>query len=166
MVNKHLQPMLIKPSQNKTSAVLKRTKDFWNSTPLHQLSAKEWEALCDGCGKCCLHKLEDDRDGEVYYTDLACSLLNLNTCRCDDYLNRHINMSDCIAFDAADVPDMYWLPETCAYRLRYLGEPLYDWHYLISGDRESVHRAGESVRHFGITDSGQDLQEHILYFNP
>lgn len=144
----------------------KRSKDFWNTTPLEALSAEEWEALCDGCAKCCLHKLEDEDDGEVYYTDLVCHLLDLKHCRCGDYPNRHINVPNCIAFNAKDVSKMHWLPDTCAYRLRYLDEPLYDWHYLISGSRESIHEAGESVRDFAITDKGQDWEEHIIYFKP
>lgn len=143
-----------------------RSKTFWNTTPLSQLSTAEWEALCDGCAKCCLHKLEDEADGEVYYTDLACHLLDLQQCRCGDYPNRHINVPDCIAFNADDVGKMHWLPDTCAYRLRYLGEPLYDWHYLISGSRESIHAAGESVRGFAEHDCGQDLEEHIIDFKP
>ncbi len=146
--------------------VLQRSKDFWNTTPIQQLSEEEWEALCDGCAKCCLHKLEDEEDGEVYYTDLACHLLDLQNCRCGDYPNRHINVPSCIAFGADDVSKMDWLPDTCAYRLRYLDEPLYDWHYLISGNRESIHEAGESVRDFAILDNGQDFEEHILYFKP
>lgn len=139
---------------------------FWNTTPLEALTATEWEALCDGCAKCCLHKLEDEADGAIYYTDLACHLLDLSTCRCKDYPNRHQNVPDCISFSAEDVGKMHWLPETCAYRLRHLGEPLYDWHYLISGDKDSVHQAGESVRDFAVLDNGQDVEEHIIYFKP
>ncbi len=126
----------------------------------------EWEALCDGCAKCCLHKLEDEDEGKIYYTDIVCHLIDLTRCRCSDYPNRHKNVPDCIAFDAGDVADMPWLPDTCAYRLRYLGEPLYDWHYLISGSYDSIHDANESVRDFAVVDSGQDLEEHILHFKP
>ncbi|MPV85394.1 YcgN family cysteine cluster protein [Ostreibacterium oceani] len=143
-----------------------RSKTFWNTTPLNVLSEAEWEALCDGCGKCCLHKLEDEDDATVYYTDVACHLLDLQQCRCSDYANRHINVPDCIAFNYDDIPNMPWLPDTCAYRLRYYGEPLYDWHYLISGDRQTVHQANESIRDFAVLDSGQDLVEHVLHFKP
>lgn len=146
--------------------MLKRTVTFWNETPLSELSAEEWEALCDGCAKCCLHKLEDEDDGQIYYTDLACHLLDLHSCRCSDYPNRHINVPDCIAFNAGDVEQMHWLPDTCAYRLRYLGEPLYDWHYLISGSRETVHQANESIRDFAERDCGQDIEEHVIDFKP
>lgn len=143
-----------------------RSAEFWNTTPLEQLSQTEWEALCDGCAKCCLHKAEDEDDGEVYYTDLACHLLDLAHCRCSDYPNRHTNMPDCISFTFSDVGKMHWLPDTCAYRLRHLGEPLYDWHYLIAGNRDAIHQAGESVRDFAEPDNGQDWEEHILYFKP
>lgn len=145
---------------------LSHSTDFWNTTPLEQLTRQEWEALCDGCAKCCLHKLEDEDDGEIYYTDLACHWLDLQRCSCSDYSNRHKNVPNCIAFNAQDVPKMYWLPDTCAYRLRSQGEPLYDWHYLLSGDRESIHQAGESVRDFAVLDNGQDIEEHIIYFRP
>lgn len=142
------------------------TPEFWNTTPIEDLSAKEWEMLCDGCAKCCLLKLQDSDDNEVYYTDLVCNLLDLDSCRCSDYTNRHKNVPDCIAFTAADIGQMPWLPDTCAYRLRYLGEPLYDWHYLISGNRASIHIAGESVRDFAEHEGGKNTEEHILYFKP
>ncbi len=147
-------------------ATLQRSAEFWQTTPIEKLSREEWEALCDGCAKCCLHKLEDEEDGEVYYTDLACHLLDLQACTCSDYPNRHKNVDNCIAFTADDVPKMHWLPDTCAYRLRARGEPLYDWHYLISGSRDSIHAAGESVRDFAILDCGQDVEEHVIYFKP
>lgn len=147
-------------------SVPQRSPEFWNTTPLEKLSGAEWEALCDGCAKCCLHKAEDEDDGEVYYTDLACHLLDLQQCSCSDYPNRHLNVPDCISFNADDVAQMHWLPDTCAYRLRYLGEPLFDWHYLIAGDREAIHAAGESIRDFAEMDQGQDWEEHILYFKP
>ncbi len=143
-----------------------RSANFWNTTPLEKLTKTEWEALCDGCAKCCLHKLEDADDGEIYYTDLACDLLDLHNCTCSDYPNRHKNVSNCISFTADDVTKMHWLPDTCAYRLRSIGEPLYDWHYLISGSRETIHQADESVRNFAILDCGQDIEEHIIYFKP
>ncbi|PID58751.1 MAG: hypothetical protein CR957_00070 [Gammaproteobacteria bacterium] len=147
-------------------SIVERSPEFWQTTPLEQLSHAEWEALCDGCAKCCLHKLEDEEDGEIYYTDLACHLLDLQACTCSDYPRRHENVPNCIAFQADDVAKMHWLPDTCAYRLRWLGEPLYDWHYLISGDRNSIHEAGESVRDFAILDCGQDVEEHVIYFKP
>lgn len=146
--------------------MVKRTVEFWNQTALEDLSPDEWEALCDGCAKCCLHKLEDADDGEIYYTDLACHLLDMHHCRCSDYPKRHINVPNCIAFNAKDIANMPWLPDTCAYRLRFLGEPLYDWHYLISGSRDTIHQANESIRGFAERDCGQEIEEHVIDFKP
>lgn len=148
------------------TVAIERSPHFWNTTPLSELTESEWEALCDGCAKCCLHKLEDEADGEVYYTDLACHLLDLSDCHCTDYQNRHINVPDCISFQAGDIENMDWLPDTCAYRLRHLGEPLYEWHYLISGSRDSIHEANESIQNFAELDCGQDIEEHVIYFKP
>lgn len=145
---------------------MQRSKEFWNTTPLEALSKEEWEALCDGCAKCCLHKLEDEDDGEIYYTDVACEFLDLEACRCTDYPNRHTIVPNCIPFAAKDIAKMHWLPDTCAYRLRNEGEPLYDWHYLICGDKNAIHTAGESIKNFAELDTGQDLEEHVLYFRP
>ncbi len=145
---------------------LKRSKKFWNTTPLKDLTNQEWEALCDGCAKCCLHKLEDEDSAEVYYTDIACKLLDIYNCRCTDYENRHINVPNCISFNYKDIENMDWLPDTCAYKLRYNNQDLYDWHYLISGTRGSIHKEQESIRNFAELDNGHDLEEHILYFKP
>ncbi len=141
-------------------------RKFWENIPISELTNSEWEALCDGCGKCCPYKLEDEEDNQVYYTDIVCNLLDMDSCQCSDYHNRHINVPDCISFGADDVKDMHWLPDTCAYRLRYLGQPLYDWHYLISGSKETIHKEQESVKDFAIVDCGQNLDEHIIYFKP
>ncbi len=148
--------------------MIKRDKNFWNTTPLEDLAQEEWEALCDGCAKCCLHKLEDEDedDGEIYYTDVACEFLDLEQCRCTDYPNRHKIVPNCIPFSAKDIPNMHWLPDTCAYRLRSVGEPLFDWHHLISGDKNAIHQANESIKNFAELDNGQDLEEHVLYFKP
>ncbi len=145
---------------------IKYNKKFWNTTPLEKLSKQEWEALCDGCAKCCLHKLEDEKNGEIYYTDIVCNLINLDKCRCSDYNNRHINIPNCIKFNFTDIINMDWLPDTCAYKLRHNNEPLYDWHYLISGSHDTIHKNNESIRGFAQIDSGQDYEEHILYFKP
>ena len=119
---------------------------FWRQKQLSELSAEEWESLCDGCARCCLLKLEDDDTGEVHLTRLACRLLDHGSCRCSDYPNRHARMPDCVAIDAETVASLTWLPETCAYRLVADGRDLYWWHPLISGDPETVHQAGVSVR--------------------
>ncbi|MCQ0971639.1 YcgN family cysteine cluster protein [Paracoccus sp. TK19116] len=138
---------------------------FWE-LPLEQLDPAEWEALCDGCGKCCLNKLEDEESGEVAFTRVACRLLDGRTCRCTSYPNRHDFVPECVVLSPAQLPEIaYWLPRTCAYRLRFEGKPLYPWHHLISGDPESVHRAGVSMRGRTIpeTDLGEDeWEDHII----
>ncbi len=135
---------------------------FWE-LPLADLSRAEWEALCDGCGKCCLHKLEDEVTGEVFPTNVACRLLDRRSSRCSDYRDRRAYVPDCVRLSRANISRMDWLPSTCAYRLRHEGRPLFDWHYLISGDPESVHRAGMSVRGWTVTeDEADDLEHHIV----
>jgi uncharacterized protein len=135
---------------------------FWE-LPIGDLNREEWEALCDGCGKCCLHKLEDDATGRVYPTNVACRLLDRRSCRCKDYKHRRVFVPDCVRLDAQGIADIDWLPSTCAYRLRADGEPLKDWHYLICGDREEVHRAGMSVRGWTVTeDEAGDLEHHLV----
>lgn len=134
---------------------------FWE-LPLDQLSRAEWEALCDGCGKCCLHKLEDEVTGELFPTNVACRLLDRKTCQCKDYKHRRAYVPDCVRLDATSIGAIDWLPSTCAYRLRAEGKPLFDWHYLISGDRESVHEAGISVRGWTVSEDDVGELEHYL----
>lgn len=118
---------------------------FWE-LPLRKLTQPEWEALCDGCGKCCLNKIEYEDTGELAFTRIACKLLDGQSCQCSNYANRHQFVPECVVLTPAKVRETaYWLPSTCAYRLRHEGRALYKWHYLISGDREAVHRAGVSV---------------------
>jgi uncharacterized cysteine cluster protein YcgN (CxxCxxCC family) len=119
---------------------------FWESKPMEDLSPGQWEALCDGCGKCCLHKYEDEDDGSMHYTNVSCRLLDTDLCRCTDYANRAAQVDDCIQLTPETLRNPAWLPQTCAYRLIREGRPLPDWHYLICGDRDAVHRAGASVR--------------------
>ena len=119
---------------------------FWRRKTLAEMTLDEWESLCDGCAKCCLHKLEDGATGEISYTDIACRLLDLGTCRCTNYANRRRYVHDCISLDAEIVPRLGWLPSSCAYRLVAEGKDLAWWHPLVSGDPEIVHRAGVSVR--------------------
>jgi uncharacterized protein len=139
------------------------TEKFWETLSLHQLDKAQWEALCDGCGKCCLHKLEDDETGEFFPTNVACKLLDRRSAQCSDYKHRHRFVPDCIRLTPAKLETMDWLPGSCAYVLRANGQPLPDWHYLNSGDRESVHRAGRSVRGWTISeiDAG-DLELHLV----
>ncbi len=136
---------------------------FWEDTPLSKLDRAQWEALCDGCGKCCLHKLEDDETGELYATNVACRLLDRRTAQCSNYRNRRAYVSECVRLTNGNVDQIDWLPSTCAYRLRAAGEPLPDWHYLVSGDRDAVHRAGESVRGWTVSeDDAGDLENHLV----
>jgi uncharacterized cysteine cluster protein YcgN (CxxCxxCC family) len=118
---------------------------FWAAKKLHEMSAAEFESLCDGCGKCCLHKLEDEDTGDVYYTKVACRYLDHNSCRCQSYNERQQLVAECAVLTPESVKNTYWLPETCAYRLIDEGLPLFDWHPLVSGDPQSVHAAGMSV---------------------
>ncbi len=119
---------------------------FWQSKRLAEMTPQEWESLCDGCGRCCLKKLEDETTGKVVYTDVACRLLDRKRCRCTRYTQRHALVHDCVALDANSTDTMRWLPTTCAYRLVAEGKPLEWWHPLVSGDPETVHRAAISVR--------------------
>lgn len=130
--------------------------NFWEEKPLAEMNCEEWEALCDGCGKCCLHKLEDESDGELYYTDIACELLDIETCRCSDYPNRLKKVPDCLTLTANTLSDVHFLPDTCAYRLLSENKPLESWHPLVSGDTYSVHHADVSV-------SGKVISEEYIH---
>ncbi|MES2754397.1 MAG: YcgN family cysteine cluster protein [Pseudomonadota bacterium] len=136
--------------------------NFWE-LPLAKLDRGQWEALCDGCGKCCVHKLEDDETGELLATNVSCRLLDRATAQCSNYRHRHAFVSECVRLTPRTAATIDWLPATCAYRLRAAGEPLPGWHYLISGDRDSVHRAGQSVRGWTISeDDAGELEHHIV----
>ncbi len=135
---------------------------FWEK-PLEQLDRAEWEALCDGCGKCCLLKAEDEDDGKIYMTNIACKLLDIENSRCSDYRRRKFYVPDCVRLTRTKLYQFTWLPGSCAYKLRAAGKPLQDWHYLVSGDRETIHQAGMSVRGKVIAevDAGP-IEQHIL----
>ncbi len=142
---------------------------FWRGLPLDALNRAEWELLCDGCGKCCLNKLEDEDTGEVALTRVACRLLDGQSCRCSRYETRHQFVPECIVLTPETLArNLYWLPRTCAYRLRAEGRPLYDWHPLNSGDPESVHRAGQSVRAITVpeTEVDEDDWEDLIIEEP
>lgn len=126
---------------------------FWIDKPLNQLSQLEWESLCDGCAQCCLHKLENDKTGDIHCTALACQLLDIDSCQCLEYSNRRTYVPACISLTVEDIPKMTWLPDSCAYRLLYEGKLLPEWHPLVSGRRESVHEMGVSVRGFALPET-------------
>ena len=135
---------------------------FWE-LPLEALDQREWEALCDGCGRCCLHKIEDEDTGAIAETNVACTLLDTGTARCRDYANRKAFVPDCLRLTLKILDTVEWLPETCAYRRRAAGQPLPDWHYLRSGDREAVARAGVSVAGRVVSeDVAGPLEHHIV----
>lgn len=127
---------------------------FWRTKTLEELSPVEWESLCDGCGRCCLLKLEDEETAEVHLTRVACRLLNVGSCRCSDYANRHKKVHDCLEVNAQSIREIDWLPSTCAYRLVAEGKELAWWHHLVSGSRDTVHEAGISVRGFARSEKG------------
>ena len=138
-------------------------KQPWWEKPLAELDRGEWEALCDGCGRCCLHKLEDEETGLLYPTNVACRLLDRRTGTCGDYAHRVQQVADCVVLRQGELEALDWLPETCSYRLRAKGEPLPEWHYLISGSRETVHEAGQSTRGWTVSeDDAGDLEGHIV----
>jgi uncharacterized protein len=141
---------------------MNQRKPFWEK-PLAQLDKGEWEALCDGCGRCCLHKLADDDSGELYPTNVACRLLDRRNGRCTNYANRKTLVADCVVLDRRNLQRFDWLPETCAYRLRAAGAPLPQWHYLVSGSRETVHEARQSTRDWTISeDDAGELEFHVV----
>ena len=135
---------------------------FWEM-PLEQLDRGQWEALCDGCGKCCLHKLEDADTGEVMATNVACKLLDRHTGLCSSYRTRRAFVPDCVRLTQSNVDRQHWMPSTCAYRQRAADLPLPEWHYLVCGDREAVHSAGMSVRGWTVGEAeAGDLEHHLI----
>ena len=136
---------------------------FWDEVPLDKLDRAQWEALCDGCGLCCVHKLEDEETGEFFHTNVACKLLDRHSGQCSDYRHRRAYVPECVRLTPKLAATLDWLPETCAYKLRAEDKPLPEWHPLNTGDPESVHRAGVSVRGWTISevDAGE-LEDHIL----
>ena len=137
-------------------------KNFWREKTLAQMTDQEWESLCDGCGKCCLHKIEDEDTGEIFFTRVACALLDIERCRCAHYAERTERVPDCLDMRRG-FTQFHWLPSTCAYRLLAQGEDLPSWHPLISGNPDSVHEAGFSVRAFAIPESEAEcLEDHVI----
>ncbi len=140
-----------------------RQAPFWKTKRLEDMTDAEWESLCDGCGRCCLHKLREEDTGELVHTSVACRLLDLKSCRCSDYPNRVRRVPDCVGLTASVVREIDWLPPTCGYRLVAEGKGLAWWHPLVSGDPETVHRAGISVRGRAISERrAGPLEHHIV----
>lgn len=139
---------------------------FWKAKSLDDMTASEWESLCDGCARCCLLKLEDEDTGEIHLTRLSCAMLNVRSCQCKDYPNRFDKMPDCIAITPEKVRNLGWLPATCGYRLVAEGRDLPWWHPLISGTHETVHAAGISVRHLAMSEKRVKEENYIRYIIP
>lgn len=141
------------------------SKPFWETKSLSEMTRQEWESLCDGCARCCLIKLEDEDDGSIHYTNVVCDLLDQENCRCTAYETRSELVPECVVVTPEVLDQLHWMPSTCAYRLLWEGKPLPDWHPLVSGNPDSVHLAGISVRgrvYKQCEIDDEDLQEHVV----
>ena len=136
---------------------------FWEQKTLSEMTTQEWESLCDNCGKCCLHKLEDDDTGEIFYTSVVCNLIDLKTCRCTRYSERCKLVPECLDLKQHDFADFNWLPSTCAYKLLADGKDLPAWHPLVSKHPESVHEAGVSIRSYAMKEAEvESTEDHVI----
>jgi len=136
---------------------------FWKTKKLPEMTTEEWESLCDNCGKCCLHKLEDEDSGEIVFTSVACKLINLTTCRCTRYNERTQLVPECLNLKQNNFTQYHWLPSTCAYRLLNEDKELPAWHPLVSGTTASVKKAGVSIRSYAIKESmAVNLEDHVI----
>lgn len=135
---------------------------FWQQKSLDEMNSEEWESLCDGCGKCCLHKIEDEDTRELFYTRIACQLLDIGSCQCSDYPNRKSRVPECLKLRPGDVDSFHWLPKSCSYRLIHEGKSLPAWHYLVSGDRQSIHQAGQSVQAWAVSETAVTDEDEWL----
>ena len=141
------------------------SEPFWKVKSLREMNQQEWESICDGCGRCCLHKLEDADTGELFYTNIACKLLDIENCRCSNYPQRFDLVSDCMSVEQDLYAILKWLPSTCGYRLLAEKKDLPMWHPLVSGDRDSVHVQGISVREIAISEEYVDDPQHYVIEN-
>lgn len=140
------------------------TRPFWQVKTLAQMTVREWESLCDGCGLCCLVRFEDEDTAEIIPTRVHCRLYDPDACRCSDYAGRKAQVPDCVKLTPYNIAALEWMPFSCAYRRLHEGRDLADWHPLISGDPESVHAAGVSVRGQTVSETTLDDPEDALQF--
>lgn len=145
------------------SRTITSDEPYWRRKTLEEMTTSEWELLCDGCGRCCMLKLEDEDTGDIYLTRLSCKLLDIGQCRCTDYKRRHQKVPDCLSLTPAMVRELTWLPDTCAYRLVDEGRDLAWWHPLVSGSAETVHKAGISVRDWAMPETAARAEELHKY---
>ncbi len=137
--------------------------NFWESKKLSEMTTAEWESICDGCGKCCLNKLEDEDSGEIFFTSVVCDLIDLESCQCTRYSERTTLVPECLDLKQHDFAEYNWLPTTCAYRLLIDGKPLPSWHPLVSKNKDSVKEAGVSIASYAMKESDIDnLEDHII----
>lgn len=144
---------------------INQPQPFWKTKTLEEMTREEWESLCDGCGICCLYKLEDEDTGEILYTNVACRLLDPATCRCKDYEHRNENMPTCLTLTPELVGKLTWMPQNCSYRRIYEGKDLFHWHPLISNNPDSVHFSRASIRGRMIQEANvnlNDLEDFIV----
>ena len=145
--------------------IAKRREPFWKVTPLEQMSPTEWESICDGCGKCCLQKLQDDETDEIYYTNLSCHQLNTKTCQCKVYETRQIKVPTCITLTPEQIDEFKWLPDTCSYRVLQETNELPNWHPLIVGNNTEMLSQGLTVQHYAVNENSvdeEDWETHII----
>jgi uncharacterized protein len=139
--------------------------EFWQTKTLDQMSTAEWELLCDGCAKCCLVKLEDHDTGEIFHTNVSCELLDTESCQCMDYEGRHNIVDDCIKLDRENIHALPWLPKSCSYRLIAAGQPLPEWHHLLTGSKQTLHSYGASLQGRVTSElhvHDDDIEDHII----
>ncbi len=147
----------------KEGPMVEKNRKFWREVKLTEMSALQWESLCDGCAKCCLQKLEDEDTREIYFTNVVCDLLDLEGCRCTSYTDRSVLVPSCITLTPQDLEELYWLPATCAYRLLAEGKDLPEWHPLVSGRQETVEESGNSIKGRVVREAeADDLVFHLI----
>ncbi len=147
----------------KEGPMVEKNRKFWREVKLTEMSALQWESLCDGCAKCCLQKLEDEDTREIYFTNVVCDLLDLEGCACTSYTDRSVLVPSCITLTPQDLEELYWLPATCAYRLLAEGKDLPEWHPLVSGRQETVEESGNSIQGRVVREAeADDLVFHLI----